>query len=81
MQQTAIFSVKLVTWRSHSSRCNSFYLADIGDATYSSSDTDESVAFRLYRLEKGVRGQIVLITHMVSSCKEGGEKNGKDSKR
>ena len=50
----------------------------MGDATNSSSDTEESVAFRLYRLEEGVRDQIVLTTHMVSSYMEEGEKDRRD---
>ncbi len=49
----AIFTVKSMLHCNHSPRWNRLYLADIGDATYSSSDTEESVAFRLYRLEEG----------------------------
>lgn len=72
---STIFSVKSILQCSPSPRRNKLYLADIGDATYSSSDTEESVAFRLYRLEEGVRSHIVLTTHMVSSYVEKGEKD------
>lgn len=67
----AISSGKSVLQCSHSPHWNKLYLADFGDATYSSSDTEESVAFRLYRLEEGYRSQIIT-THMVSSYKEEG---------
>ena len=50
---SAIFSLKAISRCSHNSRWNRLYLAGIGDATYSSSGTEESVAFRLYRLEEG----------------------------
>lgn len=72
---SAIFSVKSISQCSHSPRWNRLYLADIGDATYNSSDIEESVAFRLYRLEEGVGSQIVLTAHMVSSYMEEGEKD------
>lgn len=71
---SAVSSAKSILQCSHSPRWNRLYLADTGDATYSSSDTEESVAFRLYRLEEGVRSQVILTTHMVSSCMEEGER-------
>lgn len=38
------------------------------------------MAFRLYRLEKGVRSQIILTAHMVSSYMEEREKDRKRQK-
>lgn len=80
IKPSIVFWVKSVQY-SHSPRWNRLYLADIGDATYSSSDTEESAAFRLYRLEEGFRSQIILTTHMVSSYMEEGEKDRKDKEK
>jgi len=45
------FSAQSVSQFNQSPRWNKLYLADTGDATYSSSDTEESVVFKFSRLE------------------------------
>lgn len=58
------FAEKSVFPCSHNPRWNRLYLMLIfRDATYSSSDTEESAALRLYRLKEGVRSWMVHLSH------------------